>query len=651
MLALRAANPDLWHPSRSGEKPFEMAVLTAVLRSDGVPPYDAWFSGGVLNYYYGGYLLLLAPARLLATAPGLTLNIGVAVFAGAAAGAAASAGALLTTGMRGARRSERRSWLGALAAVGTLAGANVAVAGETWRHWRQDGPFDWWSVSRVVPGRNDITEFPAWTFVFADLHPHLMSTALVATMVVVVAVVFQTVAGPGGLAGVAAAGLLAGALVGLVRATNTWDFPLAAGGVLAGVLAPRLWGAAWRRCAVAGVAASVTALGLWRPYVVRGQVFDSGVQRAVMHTPWASWATQFGWFAALTAVVVGPPLALAAWRSSPVRVARRWRLAAGVLGAGGTGLIAAGALLVWPWAWVLITTLALASACAWAAWQRRRAVGGLALAVTAAGWAIQAGVELVTVRNDIGRQNTVFKFWYQSWVLLAVGLAAVLVVHLTGRAWRPARWAAGALATGGAALALAFWALAVPARVDDRVSNGGWTLDGERYLSDPGEGASAGYQGATFRPADDWVLVEWLRGNVAGGVVAEAAGDDYQWTSRVAWLTGLPTPAGWRFHESQQRRAYGVTVDRRHSDLALLYTTTEPAEIARILASYTVAYVVVGTVERALASPESSAALSGFECLSVVFEHGQSYVASVDRACAYGVWRDALVAELAQPPT
>ncbi len=260
LLTLRSLNPDLWDAYLGGEKPMELGYLTAVGKSTELPPYDPWFAGGAMNYYYFGWFLLALPMRALKIVPEVAFQFGVATF-GALIGVLIFS---LTYNLVMVRHSskakhslQRRTALkvGALGLFlfmgsGTLDalrvhsdrlrsantwtfldnwplfGFLVEVAGGTWA-WMTGTSlqrFDWWTSSRVNSGNYDITEFPYFTFLFGDLHPHLMGMAisgLTIAFAFAYLIACQQTLETNKFCLAAGIGLLAG----VIRMTNTWDYP------------------------------------------------------------------------------------------------------------------------------------------------------------------------------------------------------------------------------------------------------------------------------------------------------------------------------------------------------------------------------------------------------------------------------------------
>jgi uncharacterized membrane protein len=110
-------------------------------------------------------------------------------------------------------------------------------------------------------------------------------------------------------------------------------------------------------------------------------------------------------------------------------------------------------------------------------------------------------------------------------------------------------------------------------------------------------------KGVDLALSADSRAIDWMREHVAGSpVIAEANTEPllYAWGNRFTMFTGLPGIVGWSWHEVQQRGIVsGDVVRRRVEDVRTLYETRDPGEARRILARYSVAYLVLGGLERA----------------------------------------------------
>ena len=187
MFAVRMWNPDLWDLYLGGEKPMDFAYFNAVLKSTFMPPYDPWFAGGQLNYYYFGFFMGAAFTKFTGVLPSISITLIVPLFFALTAAAAFSVvynlAALVKRrlGESGGPRLPSPIFAGALAALfvtvlGNLDGAAQLLQGLGRVLRNQDfGTFDFWRSSRMLgpEGDHGITEFPFFTFLFADPHAHL----------------------------------------------------------------------------------------------------------------------------------------------------------------------------------------------------------------------------------------------------------------------------------------------------------------------------------------------------------------------------------------------------------------------------------------------------------------------------------------------
>jgi YYY domain-containing protein len=196
-------------------------------------------------------------------------------------------------------------------------------------------------------------------------------------------------------------------------------------------------------------------------------------------------------------------------------------------------------------------------------------------------------VEFFYLRDLFGtRMNTVFKFYYQAWILLALAAAyglSRISVRSTPSVLKGSAWAVTAvLVIGG----LFYTVAAIPSKADN--FQGQPTLDGLAYMQ-------------RYNPAD-YAAIEWIRTHVPPtAVVVEATGGSYspEGAGRVSMATGNPTLLGWDFHEMQWRgTAYDELAAGRPDALTQIYRTARPEELPALLDKWGVDYVYVGALER-----------------------------------------------------
>lgn len=693
------------HPNIEGQEKFmDFAFFNSILRSPRMPPADPWLAGpnNYINYYYFGYFLNAAFARLTGVSPDITYNLAVSNNFALCGLAMLSLGYNLT----------RALWPGLLGLLGlqvfgNLHGALQVLADRLGWHSQWRGAFNWWEPTRLIKdvvkgerylnrwwwsaspdslaqaglgadaAKNGlISEFPVFSFLHGDLHPHF--TALPLTLLLL-ALGLNLVKSP------EAAPLTLewtrgrrwsprtenftalGLVLGAIFMANTWDLPSA--GLTVSLLllvqlhaAGRLregWLKHWLLPSLGLLGALLVAalpfivffhnpakggfrwhgartglrdtllfwgcfLAVLLPYAVlrlralalgdadESEPASTVISKAAQPKPSERVCASCG--AKLRAgkficgqcgmrqtepipeEAMGPPPALAApaWAAAClqgiVQPALAWRHPLVRLGAPVLGAALLAGFIVWPTVAlfagvVLALALLLVSRGA-----SREALFTAALGLVAA--LLVLGCEFVYLRDvfegdpTLRRMNTVFKFYFQAWVLFSAALPFALAWTLRRLLRAPLALRVG-YSTALALLGLG--ALVYPAKAIGFV----WA-DFDNWARFPPTLDGAAWMRRDY-PAD-YAAVQRIRESIAGQpVIAEAVGGAYSHYARVSAYTGLRALVGWGNHESQWRQEWPT---RQERDCDELFTTQDLVRARQILDQYGVEYVFVGQLER-----------------------------------------------------
>ncbi len=633
------------------EQPMDFAFLNGSIESTVGSPRDPWLSGASISYYYFGHWMMgvvseltgigsnitynlalaLIPALAAAAVFGLVLNLvrsegsklGYAIVAGLAAAflvglSANLEGVLEFMRANGMGTQDFWDWVRVDGLDGTQA------PGESW----MPEEFWWWFRATRVINTFDggqsidytIQEFPFFSYVLGDLHAHVMSVPFV---LLFVAFCWNYVRSTGGLRKDSVSLVAMGLSLGGLAFANIWDMPVFAA-LFLGATFLRAYrsagGEAWKLAAEAGLSAVVViglAFLLYVPYYASFSTSASGVASVVGATT-RPIHLLIVWAVFLVAVV--PFICVSFLRTT---VGPDWRRLA-VLGLG------AGFLPYVAWALLHLLTggasdplpgrffhhlplgLLISAAVYTLVWlARHEGVSGrvFALTLAALGLLLIAGSELLFIRDFFNtRVNTLFKLYYQSWVLLAVASGFSLYYWSTLRAsltgWKRSLttfW--GTVFVVLLIASLYYPAAAVPSKGTEAA--GGATLDGLAFVRES-------------RPAE-YEAIQFLRANAdTDSTMVEAVGE---WgdAGLMSRSTGVPTVLNWPGHEHTWR---GSTkeFEHREADIATIYSTESVEEAKVLLDRYNVDYVYVGLRETEKYGTQGLAKFSGFT--ETVFSRG-----------------------------
>lgn len=694
----RALNPD----QASTEKPMEIAFLSSSRRSLQFPPNDPWMSGYAISYYHFGYILISMFANLSGVATGLAFGLASSfLFALTAVGSFGVAYDLVAA--RLGKPSLSAHLVGLLAIVLVLLMGNLGAAAieapyqtKALPDWYfqfmdikgrdlsgqtdcpQTGVFPpscgwwWFNLTRIIRDRQlngspeeIIDEFPMFSFVLSDIHPHVLSLPFV---FLALGMMLNLVLGKRGAHPWEF--LIYAICIGGLVFLNTWDAVFI--GLLVGAEALRrlirngtggLTSDDWLRLVGFTALLAVTIGLLYFPFFVSFRSQAGGfVPNLIYPTRFQQFLVMFGTFAFIVmsfavvesiragvrfngalarniiiygaifaAILIVATMALA-WgvpdiRYAVFKVVDESGGVAGVIPAVlSRRLVALPTLLFLGFLVYLVIGRLFARAPRKE--QTRHIITyspatGFALLLVGAGAAFALLPEFAYIRDNFStRINMIFKLYYQAWAVWGVASAYAVWSLLREvpefRLPVPARAAFGVVA----AILIAAGLLYTPAAIYSRMINDGGhgnglgrlTLDGSYTLVGSNEDLQVIECLGNEVKTDQYSLVE---------AMGEVAYNPRY--GRVSALSGIPTLLGWPNHERQWRgNTYDRTAGTRLDDIARLYNTTDWNEVQNIVKKYDIRYIFVGSTERQQFTEPGG--ISKFEPLAPVCRSGNSAV-------------------------
>ncbi len=542
VLLIRIDRPEILNT----EKFMDLGILTSLLRSESIPPPDFWLSGVELSYYYWGALLWTIPAKLSHIETGTVYNLIVATIGGMVFSLTWFIGKTLSN-----------SNFGGLVAVFFCAIAGTYDGFQQFLVAKELLTVDMWRSTRL--DETIIMEFPLFTLWLGDLHSHLLVMPLVLSALLLGLDIYITKTSLVKI-------FFVGGVCGLVLATNPWSYPATLVVTTCLVLfgPVRLWPniPIWREYLMVVVIVTSSSILVVLPFL-------SAYTAPVTGLGWVNSGTSFPVFSYYAGILFVPVIAYAliVLQEDPVQRAVRQVQIMGLLAT--TFLFAA--LIERP---VIVLSIGLIILLIYIAIISKTTDCRIPIGLSVMAIALFLIPEFVYVVDVYGNQyyraNTVFKFYYQSWILLSLALSFMVLQWIKRKFLYQ-------LVLAGLVVVASVHPLALLAQVNwNRAS-----LDGYQWMT-----------------PTDRAITDYLTTVEPDATLLESMGAAYSSAARFSVTSGVSSYLGWPQHQFVWRgSSIGKELQRREQIAGRIYSATEPAAIRNLAIQENINYIAIGSME------------------------------------------------------
>lgn len=510
------------------EKPMEFAFINSIARTSHLPPYDPWLLGYANPYYYFGFIPIVLIAKLLFIQNAVIYNLySCFIFA-------ITASIIFEMFYK----EKKHIWMGitGVIIVNFMANYERIVA-----FFRNKKLIDYWASSRVIP--NTINEFPLFSFIHGDNHPHylFLPLSIIGIYLIwkenkILLILFSI----------------------FIFIINPWSLPF----FLFLWISKKYIENRYKIIDITYVVLSyIIAFILSIPFLYTRGHTPLGIGIVPKGSDIIPLFIHFGPFILLTFTMLKTDDLI-----NIIKYAKRYFYI----------IIISIILIIFRPSLILgifILTLYVLIK------EERDRERKFFLMLLAYSYLVILGCEVIYIKDiyaygSFFRGNTVFKFYYLSWISLGVSVLYLNFIKRTKISIF--------LMTFIIIPALLYLPLGIMGRIDTHFSP---TLDGIRFLKH-------------FHPTD-FDIINYINKNIKGhpGIV-EAIGKQkaYTYYGRISTYTGLPTILGWSMHELIWR---GYVPEKKYREKAIttLYTG-KMKEKEDIILKYQIKYMVIGELEK-----------------------------------------------------